>query len=56
MPIGGKGNKRSEVNLEKHLKKKKSVIRIRNEDDLCMAQALVVAKAKLDNDLQDRHI
>ena len=50
MPIGGKGNKRSEENLEKHLEKKRSIIRIRNEDELCMVRALLVAKAKLDND------
>ena len=56
MPVSGKGNKRSEVNLKKHLKKKKSIIRIQNEDDLCMARALVVAKAKLENDPCDRHI
>ena len=56
MPTGGKGTKRSEVNLEKHLEGKKSIIRIRNDDDLCMARALVVAKAKLDNDPQDRQI
>ena len=56
MPTGGKGTKCSEVNLEKHLKKKKSIISIRNEDELFMARALVVAKAKFDNDPQDRHI
>ena len=56
MPMGGRGTKRSEVNLEKHLDKKKSIIRIRNDDELCMARALVVAKAKLDNDPRDRHI
>ena len=56
MPIGGKGTKRSEVNLEKHLEKKRSIVRIRNDDDLCMARALVVAKAKLDNDPRDRQI
>ena len=50
MPIGGKGNKCSEVNLEKHLEKKRSIIRIRNEEELFMARALVVIKAKLDND------
>ena len=50
MPTGGKRSKRSEVNLEKYLGKKKSIIRIRNEDELCLARALVVAKAKLDND------
>ena len=56
MPIGRKGSKRSEVNLEKHLEKKRSVVRIRNDDDLCMARALVVAKAKLDDDPRDRQI
>ena len=56
MPSEGKGTKRSEVNLEKHLKKKKSIIRIRNEDDLSMARALSVAKAKLDNDPQYKSI
>ena len=43
VPMAAKRSKRSEVNLEKHLKKKKSIIRIQNEDELCM-----VAKAKLD--------
>ena len=56
MPIGGKRSKRSEVNLEKHLEKKKSIMRIQNDDDLCMARALVVAKAKVDNDTRDSHI
>ena len=56
MPTGGRGTKRSEVNLQKHLEKKKSIARIRNEDDLCMARALVVAKAKLDNDPQYKSI
>ena len=56
MPSGGKGSKRSEINLEKHLQKKRSIVRIQNDDDLCMARALVVAKAKLDNDPQDRQI
>ena len=56
MPSGGKGSKRSEINLEKHLQKKRSIVRIQNDDDLCMTRALVVAKAKLDNDPQDRQI
>ena len=46
MPSGGKGSKRSEINLEKHLEKKRSIVRIQNGDNLCMARALVVAKAK----------
>ena len=56
MPSGGKGSKRSEINLEKHLEKKRSIVRIQNDDDLCMARALVVAKAKLDNDPQYKSI
>ena len=56
MPTGGKRSKCLEVNLEKHLDKKKSIVRIRNEDELCMARALVVVKAKLDNDPRDRQI
>ena len=56
MPSGGKGSKRSEINLEKHLQKKRSIVRIQNDDDLCMARALVVAKVKLDNNPQDRQI
>ena len=50
MPSGGKGSKRSEINLERHLQKKRSIVRIQNDDNLCMARALVVSKAKLDND------
>ena len=56
MPTGGKGSKRSGVNLEKHLQNKESLIRILNRDGLCMARALVGAKAKLDNDPRDRQI
>ncbi len=56
MPHGGKGTKRAEINLEKHLAKKQSIVRIQNKDDLCMARALVVAKAKIDNDTRDRYI
>ena len=52
MPSGGKGNKRSEINLEK----KRSIVRIQNDDDLCMARALVAAKAKLDNDHQYKYV
>ena len=52
MPSGGKGSERSEMNLEKHLEKKRSIVRIQNDDYLCMARALVVAKAKVDNDPQ----
>ena len=37
MPHGSKGTKRAEINLEKHLAKKQSIVRIQNKDDLCMA-------------------
>ena len=47
MPHGGKRSKHSEINLEKHLIQKRSIVRIQNSDDLCLARALVVAKAKI---------
>jgi hypothetical protein len=56
MPHGGRGTKRSEVNLEKHLMDKRSIVRIQNKDDLCLARALVVAEAKIDNDSQYKSI
>jgi hypothetical protein len=56
MPQGGTGTKRSEINLEKHLTKKGSVIRIQNEDEICLARALVVSIAKIENDSQYKTI
>ena len=50
IPIGGTGSKRSEINLEKHLAKKKSIIRIQNTDQTCLALALVVSMAKIKNE------
>ena len=55
MPSGGKGRKRTDVSLERHLEKKRSVVRIQN-NDLCMARALVVAKAKVDDNPQYKSI
>ena len=49
MPNGGTGTKRSEINLEKHLAKKGSIIRIQNKDEMCLARALVVSIAKSEN-------
>ena len=46
----------AEINLEKHLAKKGSVIRIQNKDDLCLARALVVSMAKIENDTRYDHI
>ena len=53
---GCKERKRARVNLEKHLERKKSVVRIQYKDNLCMARALVVAKAKIDEDPQYKSI
>jgi hypothetical protein len=50
MPNGGTGTKRSEINLEKHLINKRAIVRIQNKDDLCLARALVVSIAKIEND------
>ena len=56
MPNGGTGTKRSQINLEKHLVKKNSVIRIQNTDDTCLARALVVSIAKIENQQQYKSI
>ncbi len=56
MPHGGKGSKRAEINLEKHLAQKRAIVRIQNKDELCLARALIVAKAKIDNDPQCKSI
>ena len=56
MPNGGTGTKRSEINLEKHLAKKGSIIRIQNKDEICLARALVVSMAKIENDDQYKSI
>ncbi len=49
--LQGKGKrKRDTIDLESYLESKRSVIRIRNNDDLCLARALVVAIAKADGD------
>ena len=56
MPQGGTGTKRSEINLEKHLTNKRWIVRIQNEDEICLARALVVSIAKIENDSRDRQI
>ena len=50
MPNGGTKTKRSEINLENHLIKKRSIVCIQNKDDMCLARALVVSIAKIEND------
>ena len=52
MPQGsGKSKlKRKTWNIREYLQEKKSVITINNKDDLCLARALVVAIARIEND------
>ena len=56
IPQGKGRSRRSEISLEKHLFKKKSIVRIRNDDDLCLARSLVVAIAYLDQDSRYKYI
>ena len=46
----GRKKPRSTLNVKEYLLKKKSVITIQNNDNLCLARALVVAIAKVEND------
>ena len=57
-PVGsrGKGKKRTTYNIDDYLSEKGSVVRIKNKDDLCLARALVVARAKKDNDPRYKQI
>ena len=52
----GSGTKRTLPNIRDHLKSKGSVICIKNFDDLCLARALVVGIAKIENDPRYDHI
>ena len=53
MPNGSGKRKRDDVDLESYLQNKRSVVTIKNQDDLCLARALVVAIANVDKD--ERH-
>ena len=48
-PQGG-GRKRTTLNIREYLKEKGSVITVNNNDSLCLARALVVAVARIEND------
>ena len=48
-PQGSGRSKRTILNIKEYLHKKKSVIVIQNNDNLCLARALVVAIAKVEN-------
>ena len=46
----GSGRKRTILDIGEYLHKKRSIITIQNNDDLCLARALVVAIAKIEKD------
>ena len=52
MPQGSGRSKRTTLNIRDYLKKKRSVILINNRDNLCLARALVVSIARIENDPQ----
>ena len=58
MPQGsGKSNVRRQTwNIREYLRKKKSVICIDNMDDTCLARALVVSIARIENDPRYNHV
>ena len=49
-PEGRGKKKRTIFNIRDHLKEKRSIIRINNKDDFCLARALAVAIARIEND------
>ena len=50
MPHGSGRSKRTTLNVRDYLGKKRSVIPITNKDDLCLARALVVSIARIEQD------
>ena len=55
-PQGSGRSRRTILNIEEFLHKKKSIITITNNDDLCLARALVVAIAKIEKDPSYKYI
>ena len=58
-PQGGTSNgksKRTTLNIREYLKKKRSIITINNNDNLCLGRALAVAVARIESDPQYRQI
>ena len=49
-PEGSGRSKRTIFNIREYLKDKKSIICINNKDDLCLARALAVSIARIEND------
>ena len=57
-PVGSGRSKlkRTTYNIDEYLDRKNSVVRIKNNDDLCLARALVVGIAKVDKDPRYKQI
>ena len=55
-PQGSGRKKRTTYDIDDYLKQKSSVVRIKNKDDLCLARALVVARARVEKDPRYKHI
>ena len=51
-PQGSGKSKRTTLNIREHLKEKRSIICINNNDDFCLARALAVSIARIENDPQ----
>ena len=55
-PQGSGRSKRDVLNIKDFLHKKRSIITIQNNDNLCLARALVVAIAKIEKDPRYKHL
>ena len=55
-PQGSGRSKRTTLNIREYLHKKGSVITIQNNDNLCLARALVVAIAKIEKDPKYKYL
>ena len=55
-PQGSGRSKRTTYDINDYLKQKNSIVRINNKDDLCLARALVVARARIENDPRYKQI
>ena len=53
---GKSRRKRTTLNIREHLKEKNSIICINNKDDFCLARALAVSIAKIENDPKYKQI
>ena len=55
-PQGSGRSKRTILDIDDYLKDKHSIVRINNNGNLCLARALVVARARIENDPRYKYI